>query len=313
MPKATEIDICVCTFRRAEIADTLRSLGRMDMPVGYKVGIIVADNDDDPTAKPLVAALARELPFPVRYIHCPAGNISIARNACLDASKAGFVAFIDDDETASSQWLVKLVEAADITGADAVLGPVKAQYRPEAPKWMRRGDFHSTAPVWIQGEIHTGYTCNVLLRMDAASISGRRFNLARGQTGGEDTEFFDHVHKAGGLIAYAAKAWVDELVPPARVTFGWLGRRRYRVGQTHGHLLRDKTAGKALVRQLGLVSAKVAFCFVSAAVTAVWPVRRNRSVLRGIMHIGVLSGLAGVSEIRQYGVPALSERPKRTA
>jgi succinoglycan biosynthesis protein ExoM len=149
--------------------------------------------------------------------------------------------------------------------------------------------------------------------MDAASISGRRFNLARGQTGGEDTEFFDHVHKAGGLIAYAAKAWVDEMVPPARATFGWLGRRRYRVGQTHGHLLRDKTAGKALVRQLSLVSAKVAFCFVSAVVTAVWPVRRNRSMLRGIMHIGVLSGLVGVSEIRQYGVPALSERPKRTA
>jgi succinoglycan biosynthesis protein ExoM len=313
MPKTVKIDICVCTFRRAEIADTLRSLAAMDKPASCRIGVIVADNDDAPTAKPIVAALAAELPVPIRYIHCPAGNISIARNACLDASSADFVAFIDDDETASSQWLVKLAETAEVTGADVVLGPVKAQYRPEAPEWMQRGDFHSTFPVWVGGEIHTGYTCNVLLRMDAKSISGRRFSLARGQTGGEDTEFFDHVHKAGGLIAYAAKAWVDELVPPARATFGWLGRRRYRVGQTHGHLLRSETTGKRLVKQLGLVSAKVAFCFASAVLTGAWPVRRNRSVLRGIMHVGVLSGLVGVREIRQYGVPALGDGSKRAA
>jgi succinoglycan biosynthesis protein ExoM len=313
MPKTTEIDICICTFRRAEIADTLRSLAAMEMPAGYRIGVVIADNDDTPTAEPIVAALAAELSIPIRYIHCPARNISIARNACLDASNADFVAFIDDDETASSQWLVKLMETAKVTSADVVLGPVKARYRPEAPEWMRRGDFHSTFPVWVRGEIHTGYTCNVLLRMNAKSISGQRFSLARGQTGGEDTEFFNHVHKADGLIAYAAEAWVDESVPPARATFGWLGRRRFRVGQTHGHLLRSKTTGKGLIKQLSLVSAKVAFCFASAVLTAVWPVRRNRSVLRGIMHIGVLSGLVGVREIRQYGMPTLREGPEGVA
>jgi succinoglycan biosynthesis protein ExoM len=313
LSKATTIDICICTFRRQEIANTFRSLAAIDRPSGYRIGVIVADNDDQPTAKPLIAALARGLPFPVRYIHCPARNISIARNACLDASNAGFVVFIDDDETASSQWLVKLVEAAETTAADVVLGPVKARYLPDAPRWMSRGDFHSTFPVWVEGEIHNGYTCNVLLRMDAKSISGRRFNLARGQTGGEDTEFFDQVHKAGGMIAYAAKAWVDELVTPERATFGWLGKRRFRVGQTHGHLLRSRSAGKARARQFALASAKVAFCFVSAVVTTLWPVRRNRSVLRGIMHVGVLSGLLGVQEIRQYGVLSLVREPKRMA
>ncbi|GLS30912.1 succinoglycan biosynthesis protein ExoM [Mesorhizobium albiziae] len=313
MPKATEIDICVCTFRRSEIADTLRSIAAMDQPPGYRIGVIVADNDDTPTAKQLVAQLTQGLGLPIRYLCCPARNISIARNACLDASRADFVAFIDDDETASSQWLAKLVETAEITGADAVLGPVKARYLPDAPEWMSLGDFHSTFPVWVEGEIRTGYTCNVLLRMDAESISGRRFNLARGQTGGEDTEFFDQVHKAGGMVAYAAKAWVDELVTPERATFGWLSKRRYRVGQTHGHLLRSRSAGKARAKQFALASAKVAFCFVSAVLTMVWPARRNRSVLRGIMHVGVLSGLLGVHEIRQYGMPLLDEGRNGTA
>ena len=51
----------------------------------------------------LVDAVAAELPFELLYVHCPAANISIARNACLDNSSGDFLAFIDDDETASSE------------------------------------------------------------------------------------------------------------------------------------------------------------------------------------------------------------------
>ena len=127
--KNRSIDICVCTFRRPELADTLRSLAAMDMPSGFDISVIVADNDDTPTAEPLVTTLAQELKLPIRYRHAPARNISIARNACLDASTADFVAFIDDDETASSRWLAELVATAEASGAAAVLGPVRALYR----------------------------------------------------------------------------------------------------------------------------------------------------------------------------------------
>ncbi|RUX84431.1 glycosyltransferase, partial [Mesorhizobium sp. M7D.F.Ca.US.004.01.2.1] len=245
--------------------------------------------------------------------HCPARNISIARNACLDASIADFVAFIDDDETATPSWLAELVAMAGASGAAAVLGPVRARYRPDAPDWMRRGDFHSTLPVWVRGEIQTGYTCNVLLRMGSDSLRGRRFSLARGQTGGEDTEFFDQMHKAGGRIAFSPEAWVNEVVPRSRAAFDWLGRRRFRVGQTHGHLLGSSASGIGLVKQVGLASAKAIYCFASALPVVVSPVRRNRSVLRGIMHVGVVSGLVGIREIRLYGQPSPQEGGKRAA
>lgn len=307
------VDICVCTFRRPELADTLRSIAAMEMPGGFDVRVIVADNDDAPTAEPLVTALAKELKLRVAYRHAPARNISIARNACLDASTSDFVAFIDDDETASSQWLVELVAVAEADGATVVLGPVRALYRPDAPRWMRKGDFHSTLPVWVGGEIRTGYTCNVLLRMGDESLRGRRFSLARGQTGGEDTEFFDQMVKAGGWIAFAPEAWVDEVVPRSRAAFDWLGRRRFRVGQTHGHLLGRNARGLALVKEVGLASAKAAYCFASAIPVAISPVRRNRSVLRGIMHVGVVSGLVGVRELRLYGQSSPREGGNRAA
>jgi succinoglycan biosynthesis protein ExoM len=307
------IDICICTFRRPELADTLRSLAALEKPEDLAIGIVVADNDDEPSAQKLVKALAEELKLPVRYRHAPARNISIARNACLDASVSDFAAFIDDDETASPGWLVELMATADATGASAVLGPVRAHYRQDAPDWMQKGDFHSTLPVWVRGEIRTGYTCNVLLRTTDASLRGRRFSLMRGQTGGEDTEFFDAMVKAGGRIAFAPDAFVDEVVPRARAAFDWLRRRRFRFGQTHGHLIGRGKGGIRRAGQVGLASAKAAYCFGMAILTAISPVRRNRSVLRGIMHVGVVSGLVGVREIRQYGLTSPEQGSKRAA
>ena len=94
---STRIDIGVCTFRRPELEQTLRSLAGLALPDGVSVRVIVADNDTSPSARPLVDGLRPSLPFDLLYVHCPVANISIARNACLQNSDGDFLAFIDDD------------------------------------------------------------------------------------------------------------------------------------------------------------------------------------------------------------------------
>ena len=296
------IDIGVCTYQRPELEQTLRSLGALAVPEDTTIRIIVADNDVVPSAAQRVEALRTKIPHDILYVHCPASNISIARNACLDNAKGDFLAFIDDDETASPDWIIRLAETAAVTGADAVLGPVKAIYGKDAPRWMQQGDFHSTLPVWVSGRIVTGYTCNTLLRLSAPEIRGRRFDLSLGRSGGEDTDFFTHMHRMGGKIAYAPAAWVHEPVPDKRTSFSWLARRKFRFGQTHGRLLAAKASSAGLVGQVMLALAKSGFCAVSSAFSLFSPVRRNRSVLRCLMHAGVVSGLMGLSEIEQYGM-----------
>ena len=300
MPAAVTVDICICTFRRKQLAETVRSLDALTVPDGVEIRLIIADNDVSPSAEYLVRRLQAEGRHPILYRHAPAQNISIARNACLDAATADFAAFIDDDETASPGWLVALLAEAE--GADAVLGPARAVYGPEAPDWMRRGDFHSTLPVWVNGEIRTGYTCNVLLRRASPAVSGRRFALSLGRSGGEDTAYFTGLTRAGGRIAYAEGAVVDDPVPANRATFAWLARRRFRMGQTHGRVVIGDPRGMALARQVALAAAKAGVSFLVAVATAWSAPRRNRSALRGVMHAGVVSGLLGVTEITQYGV-----------
>ena len=302
----TRIDIAVCTFRREALSETLASLARLTVPQGVQLRVIVADNDVEPSARARVAAA--RLPMDIAYVHCPAGNISIARNACLDHADADFIAFVDDDETVEPQWLDRLLAEAEKSGADVVLGPVRAVYAADAPDWMRRGDFHSTLPVWVGGEIRTGYTCNVLMRLAAPSIAGRRFDLALGRSGGEDTAFFDAVHAAGGRIAFAGEAWVQEPVPANRARFAWLAQRRLRMGQTHGRLLAERHEGFARLTAAALATAKCATCFAGAAAFVLLPVRRNRFVLRGLLHAGAVGGLFGARAIEPYGTVEATAR-----
>ncbi len=300
-PSPLLIDICICTFRRHALADTLASVARLDVPHGARLRVIVADNDVTPSARDRVDAMAEGFPHELLYIHAPAQNISIARNACLDAGRGDFLAFIDDDETVTRPWLRHLLDRALATGADAVLGPVRAIYGPGAPGWMRRAGSHSTFPVWVRGEIRTGYTCNVLLTGSSPFVKGRRFVLAFGRSGGEDTDFFTRLHEAGGKIAYAPEAWVEEIVPESRARFSWLAKRRFRTGQTHGRLLAGRLVVVPRLAQVGLASLKAGYCFAVASVLCPFPARRNPSILRGTMHVGVVAGLLGLREIRQYG------------
>lgn len=296
------VDIAVCTFRRPALRETLASLFALRLPAELHVRLIVADNDAEPTAHALVHEMRGRSPFEIEYLHCPKSNISIARNACLNASKADYLAFIDDDEVASPAWLQELFHMVSTTGADAVLGPVRAIYDEDAPVWMRRGNPHSTMPVWVRGVINTGYTCNVILDMRSPHIAGRRFDVRLGQSGGEDTQFFSAMTEEGGRIAYAPAALLCEPVPATRARFSWLCTRRFRSGQTHGRILSGKQEGIGRISQAGLALSKSVYCTLAALLMAPAPVRRNQFILRAILHAGALTGLLGMREIRQYGL-----------
>jgi len=288
------VDICICTFRRPFLAETLASIAALEVK-NLDVRVIIADNDTVPSAQELVEASRADFGWPITYVHAPAANICIARNACLDAASADYVAFIDDDETVSPQWLSQLLSKAQESGADAVLGPVMAVYDPRTPDWMVRGDFHSTLPVSVNGAIRTGYTCNVLIRR-AEPFAALRFDLSLGRSGGEDTDYFYRLTSLGGTIAEAPDALVYEPVPSDRAAMAWLIRRRLRMGQTHGKLI----AGSRPVAA-AIAMAKAGYCFAMTGATAFSPIGRRKNLLRAVLHLGVVGGIMGVRPAVHYG------------
>src|SRR4051794_18458322 len=96
-----DVTICICTFRRPYLAQTLRSVLSQVPVAGSRFRIVVADNDETPSAKAMVDAVLGAGPLSYAYVHAPARNISIARNAALAAVGTRWAAFLDDDELAA--------------------------------------------------------------------------------------------------------------------------------------------------------------------------------------------------------------------
>ena len=295
------VDVCICTYHRPAVVEALRSLSRQQGCNGVRFRVIVADNADDTGARELIETTARELELDAVYVHAPARNISIARNACLDAATAEWLAFLDDDEIASPIWLSALLREAAGGQWDAILGPVQAVCPKTAPAWVRNGNFHSTRPVFVRGRIETGYTGNVLIRRAAVSREGLRFRTELGRTGGEDEDFFNRLRDAGGRIGFARGAIAYETIPAERTSLSWLIRRNFRAGQTYGARLQARSVGGlARSRALALAAAKMGACAVAAAIHAPLAMRRNRFLTRAALHCGVVARLAGLKEVKLY-------------
>jgi len=292
--------VAICTYRRPSLAAALASL-RGQFPPGQPGRVLVIDNDDVPGARELVERAADALGIEVVYRHVPGRNIAIARNAALDLCPSGWLAFMDDDETATAGWLASLIEAAR-TDLAAVFGPVRAVYDEADPAWMRQGDFHSITVMFVGGRIKTGYTSNVLINLDHPAVTGRRFDLDLGRSGGEDTEFFDRISRAGGGFAFAPAAVVEEIVVPDRASFPWLLRRRFRSGQTHARIAAAGRSRLAVVAIAAAAAAKAALCLVAAGVSAASAVGWRRWLWRGALHLGVIARLAGMRDLILYGM-----------
>lgn len=302
MKSKLSIDIAMCTFRRESVIDALESLQQLELAEDWEVGIIVADNDVHPSAKERVLSV-EQTNIPIRYIHAPDSNISVARNACLATSSSQWLAFIDDDELATPDWLSSLVDKAKETQAQIVLGAVDATYDDKyCMQWMSKGDFYQTRPVFVDGKIVTGYTCNVLIDRRVEPVKSAIFDLALGKTGGEDTVFFSSLYQKGCLITYEKAAVLYEPVIESRASLKWLWNRRYRSGQTHAMLLRDKTttqSGKLM--QLIKAIFKAVYCHVMLCGAFLNEVSWRRWCLRGALHLGVISSLLGKDTLVQYG------------
>lgn len=169
----------------------------------------------------------------VVYAHEPTPGISYARNRAMEiALECGeYFAFIDDDEYPAPGWLNALLKCALFARAQVVRGPVLSVFPPEAPDWVKVGDFfrrerHPTGTVVIYGASNNILVESALVRRD-----GLRFDHHFALTGGEDTLFFMQLYRRTGVeVIWSDEAIVYEDIPMSRISRKWLARRASREG-----------------------------------------------------------------------------------
>lgn len=265
---AIDVSVCICTYRRAHVGETIRSV--LAQAVGARtLEIVVVDDDPQVSAQAVVTAIAATAPVPVRYAVCGTGNVAEARNTCLDTARGTWIAFIDDDEIAEPGWITALIAAQERYGADVVKGYVRAVYPEGTPDWIRAAD-PFTRDYGPTGQppalLATG---NVLFRRALIDEAGIRFDPQFGRTGGEDTDFFRRVRALTDRIVATREAVVQEIVPPERVAIGYLSQRARRMGQVEAHKSRRGISEETLAGHV----AKAALC-----VALLWPNRVLRPI-----------------------------------
>lgn len=227
----TEVAVVIPTLRRrSELERAIRSVfAQTRLPDA----LVVADNDPDGSARTVVDALASDSPFPLIYAHAPRPGVATARNAGLVATQAPLIAFLDDDEVASADWLAALMRAQATLEADVVFGPIQGR-APGAAAWTRPylERFFSRLGPDADRLIEEPHGCGNALFVRARTLAGPApFDVATDATGGEDDALFQQLARQGVRWGWAAHAWVEEAAPAHRATLAYALKRAFAYGQ----------------------------------------------------------------------------------
>ena len=254
MTTTPRISLVIATFNGASrIGTTLHSLLTQSLPSELWEAVVVNNNSSDTTSEVVEEFAATHPEVAIVLTEEPKQGLSHARNKGIEVARGEIIAIIDDDEIASPHLLADYLHFFDshpeAAGAGGRIIPLYADGR---PKWMSR---HTERP--IAGTLDLGSEIvpfpkgkyfgggNMALRRSAIEKYGA-FNPALGRKGttllgGEEKELYARLHNAGEKIFYIPSAYIEHVIPNAKLTREYFEKVCLRIGQSER--IRTKAAG----------------------------------------------------------------------
>jgi len=220
------VSVCICTYQRPQmLGRLLKELDRQETGGLFTYSIVVADNDRLQSAAQVVSEFAAVSSIPVRYCVQPQQNIALTRNMALRNASGDYIAFIDDDEFPTGNWLLTLFETSTEYGADGAVGPVKPYFYEKPPKWLVKGGFHerTSYTTGLVIDWRKGRTNNLLFKRAILTPEAQAFRPEF--LIGEDQDFFRRMIERGHSFVWSNEAVVYEVIPQSRWKRSFLLRK----------------------------------------------------------------------------------------
>ena len=254
MTPSPRISLVIATYNGASrIEVTLQSLLSQELESGLWEAVVVNNNSTDATAE-VVGAFAAAHPE-VRIVLTEERNqgLSFARNRGVEVAKGEIIAIIDDDEIASPSLLADYLRFFDSKPeVMAAGGRIVPLYKSGRPEWLcglterpiaGTLDLGESVRVFPEGKYFGGG--NMALRRSAIERYGA-FDPALGRRGtlllgGEEKDLYLRLHAAGEQIYYLPTAYIQHVIPEAKLTREYFERVCFRIGQSER--VRTKATG----------------------------------------------------------------------
>ncbi len=225
--ESNHICVCICTYRRPELLKRLLdSLRDQDTGGLFTYSIVVSDNDSARSAEAVAAEFARSSSVGIRYCAEPQRSVSLTRNRAIENARGDFIAFLDDDEFTTKDWLRTLFRACSERDVAGVLGPVESHFDQAPPDWVVKGHFyqHSVSPTGSVVSWTKARTGNVLFKKAILPQNELAFR-PQFRGGGADQDFFRRMIEQGHVFVWCEEAVAYEVVPPVRWKRSFMLRR----------------------------------------------------------------------------------------
>jgi len=249
------VSAIVCTCNRETYLDgALRSLVDQTLPRA-KYEIIVVDNGSAASRAKTVCEKYGD----VTYIYEPRIGVSYARNTGWRAAKGKIVAYLDDDEIASRDWLEMILKSFS-QGGSCIGGKVLPSWEAPRPTWL------TDNLLWALGVLDWGIprqplpskkylnAGNIAFKREVIeSVGGFREDLglavhsrkrSRRLLAGEETEIQIRISSYGGKLIYDPAIVVTTAIPAQHLRKRWFIERAFWQGVTDALIFDGKFLGR---------------------------------------------------------------------
>lgn len=194
--------------------------------------ILVVDNDPAGSARQTAGAYDTA-PVTVRYVHEATPGVASARNTAVANVQSELILFLDDDQTAPSNWIADFLDLYREHKPAIAFGPV-VTVLPDSVTEHRdylKSFFARKGPK-LPGLYRAFYGCgNSLLDLSQLKSMIPLFETRHNETGGEDDILYSRLSEMGYKFGWSPTAYANEHVPEKRATLQYTMRRTFAYGQ----------------------------------------------------------------------------------
>ena len=219
------VSMIICTRNRAEsLRQTLKSFECLEVPVGFKVDLLVVDNcSDDHTKQVILESPLKHIP--VRYQLEERKGASYARNRGMKETTGEIILFTDDDVRPLPNWIGGMCQPLIDGKAEAVQGGVRAAPELFTPwlanspdKWMVALTKGEGQRYFEEGDALIGASM-CFVRSVLEKVPGFDVEVGPGALGScEDTIFTKQLQVVGYRCYANLDLYVEHHFDPKRLT-----------------------------------------------------------------------------------------------